>query len=176
MTSVSGGTVGRFVAQSDFAWASEFAGLVPGTPAFTQKWKEVAVREPEKFQDAQHAYIKRTHFDPLAATIRADDGLDITTRSHALQNAVWSTAVQHGPNTPVIHRALAQMKASSGVSADQPDFDKTLIVAIYAERGRRDAQGSLVYFSTNSAAVQDGVAKRFVAEQRDALQMLANES
>ena len=50
--------------------------------------------------------------------------------------------------------------------------DRQLIVAIYAERGRRNADGNLVYFSKNSKAVQDGVARRFVDEARDALRML----
>jgi hypothetical protein len=39
-----------------------------------------------------------------------------------------------------------------------PEFDKKLIKAIYAERGRKDAQGKLVYFSRNSPEVQKGVA------------------
>jgi hypothetical protein len=30
-----------------------------------------------------------------------------------------------------------------------PEFDQKLIEAIYAERGRKDAQGKLVYFSRN---------------------------
>jgi len=176
MTSAGGGTVGRFVAQSDFPWCADFAGLTPGAADFTEKWKEIASRQPKEFQGAQHQYIKRTHFDPLAARVRADDGLDITARCHALQNVIWSTAVQHGPNTPVVHRALAQLKQSGALTFDQPDFDRKLIMAIYAERGRKDEQGTLVYFARNSPAVQQGVANRFVAEQRDALKMIDDEA
>ena len=50
--------------------------------------------------------------------------------------------------------------------------DRRLIGAIYAERGRRSAAGNLVYFARNSKAVQDGVARRFRDEERDALAML----
>ena len=91
-----------------------------------------------------------------------------------MQDVIWSTAVQHGPNTPVVHRAVV---AVGGVQTIQPpdiDRDRRLIVAIYAERGRRSGAGNLVYFSRNSKAVQDGVTRRFRDEERDALRMLAD--
>jgi len=50
-----------------------------------------------------------------------------------------------------------------------------LIRAIYAERGRTKADGSLVYFSRNSPNVQKGVANRFKNELNDALAMLAKD-
>jgi hypothetical protein len=50
--------------------------------------------------------------------------------------------------------------------------DRRLIIAIYAEHGRRTATGNLVYFARNSRAVQSGVARRFRDEERDALAML----
>ena len=41
-----------------------------------------------------------------------------------------------------------------------------------AERGRRGADGNLVYFSSSPASTQASVANRFVAERADALAML----
>jgi LysM repeat protein len=172
MTSKNGGTVGQFVSKPDFRWRDDFRGRTPGSPEFTAKWKAIAAASPEPFQAAQHAYIKATHFDVLVEDVRNDDGLDVTTRSAALQDVVWSTAVQHGPNSPVVHRAFAVLRNQGGQNANAPDFDRALIKAIYAERGRRDAEGKLVYFAKNSPAVQDGVAKRFVREEREALRML----
>jgi len=168
MTSKNGGTVLRFVSQPAFPWRDDFRSLSPGSPEFTAKWKAIATATPEDFHAAQHAYIKATHFDVLAANTLDTDRLDVITRSAALQDVIWSTAVQHGPNTPVIHRALAALRSQGGQDAD----DRGLIQAIYAERGRRDASGALAYFANNSAAVQDGVAKRFVREERSALRML----
>jgi hypothetical protein len=170
MTSAGGGRVQQFVSQGDFPWRTDFEGLTPGTPEFTAKWQAIAAAEAERFQAAQHDYIKRTHYDVLAGNL-LDDGLDIATHSAALQDVVWSTAVQHGPNTTVVARALATVRAS-GVTPDTPGFDRALITAIYAERGRRDAAGVLVHFAKNSAAVQAGVAQRFVREEADALQLL----
>jgi murein DD-endopeptidase MepM/ murein hydrolase activator NlpD len=168
MTSKNGGTVLRFVSQPAFPWRDDFRSLGPGSPEFTAKWKAIATATPEAFHAAQHAYIKATHFDVLAANTLDTDRLDVTTRSAALQDVIWSTAVQHGPNTPVIRRALAALRSQGVQDVD----DRGLIQAIYAERGRRDASGALAYFANNSAAVQDGVAKRFVREERSALRML----
>ncbi len=171
MTSKGGGTVAMFVADPTFRWKGDFVGLVPGTADFSAKWKTIAAAESDSFRDAQHAYIKRTLFDPLVAKTKAAGGPDVTTRSDALQDVFWSTAVQHGPNTPVVDRALAAVKAA-GVLVGDSAFDQTLIKAIYAERGRKNDAGVLVYFSRNSPEVQKGVAKRFENEERDALAML----
>jgi murein DD-endopeptidase MepM/ murein hydrolase activator NlpD len=166
------GTVARFVAQSGFQWARDFQGLAPGTAPFTACWKRIASSETDAFQRAQHGFIKKSHYDLLAAKMLAEDGLDVNTRSRALQDVVWSTAVQHGGATPIIHRAFANVK---GKPTDD-DFDKQLISAIYAERGRRKPDGNLAYFSKSSPSVQSGVSKRFKNEEQDALAMLAKEA
>jgi hypothetical protein len=168
----NGGTVKRFVSEADFPFRDRFAGLAPGTSQFTAAWKQLFATRPEEFQASQHDFIKKTHFDPLVQKIIKDDGLNVLTRSHALQDVIWSTAVQHGPGNSIPHRALAAVK----VGPDDADFDKSFITAIYAERGRKKADGSLVYFSRNSASVQSGVARRFRDELADALKMLAEES
>lgn len=116
---------------------------------------------------------RKTHFDPLVAKVKAEDGLDLTTRAHAVQDAVWSTAVQHGSNSKIIHKAIVALQ---GLAVSAPDFDERLIKAIYAERGRKEEDGDLVYFSRCSKNVQKGVANRFVSEQKDALKMLADET
>ena len=165
------GTVAQFVSGADFPWRNDFKGLQPGTPAFTAKWKAIAAAETDRFQECQHDYIKKTHFDVLCAQTLSENGLDITKRRPALQDAVWSTAVQHGGKCAVIRRALANLNIDSSDS----DFDKNLITAIYAERGRRRPDGKLAYFPSSSPNVQNGVANRFKSELADALKMLANE-
>lgn len=166
------GTVARFVAQAGFQWSQDFKGLAPGTAPFTACWKRIAASETDAFQRAQHAFIKKSHYDLLAAKILADDGLDVNTRCRALQDVVWSTAVQHGGATSIVHKAIANVKCKPS----DADFDKQLICAIYAERGRKKADGNLAYFSRSSPSVQSGVAKRFKNEEQDALAMLAKEA
>ena len=166
------GTVARFVTQPGFPWATDFEGLTAGTAPFTACWKRIAANETAAFQSAQHAFIKKSHYDLLAAKILDDDGLDVNKRSLALQDVVWSTAVQHGGATPIVHKAIANVQAKP----TDPDFDKQLISAIYAERGRKKPDGNLAYFSKSSPSVQAGVSKRFRNEEQDALVMLAKEA
>ena len=165
------GTVKAFVTQSSFPWRQDFQGLTPGSPPFSACWKRIAANETDAFQKCQHEYIKQTHYDRLAAKILSDDSLDVNTRSNALQNVVWSTAVQHGPGTPIVHRACTSLSCKPA----DPGYDEQLIRAIYAERGRKKPDGNLAYFGKSSASVQTGVANRFKSECQDALKMLAKE-
>ena len=165
------GTAKRFVTQSSFPWLQDFQNLTPGTADFSACWKRIANNQTDEFQKCQHEYIKKTHYDLLVAKILSDDSVDINTRSNALQNAVWSTAVQHGPGTPIVHRACATLRCNQ----NDPQYDEQLIRAIYAERGRRKPDGNLAYFGKSSPSVQTGVANRFKYELQDALAMLAKE-
>jgi hypothetical protein len=162
----NGGIVADFVTASDFTWRDRFIDkMPPGESAFTAEWKKLAQEEPDAFFAAQHAYIKKTHFDKLVEKIR----LDVTIRSRALQEVVWSTAVHHGPNSPILHTAIEVVGGSATIE-DDPLLDRSLIAAVYDERGRRDANG-LVHFRSSSSEVQQSVAERFVQEKADALAM-----
>jgi LysM repeat protein len=167
----NGGTVKRFVSQPDFPFRDRFANLAPGGNEFTAVWKEIATSRRDEFQSSQHDFIKKTHFDPLVQKIINDDELNVLTRSHTLQDVIWSTAVQHGAASGIPHRALGTV----GLRPEDADFDEKLITAIYKERGRKKADGGLVHFPRASAAVQKGVADRFKNELKDALKMLADE-
>lgn len=165
------GTVQRFVAQSDFPWLQDFRNLTAGSADFSACWKRIAASQTDAFQKCQHEFIKRTHYDPLAAKILSEDAVDVNTRTSTLQNVVWSTAVQHGPGTPIVHRACANLTCKPGDTG----YDEALIRAIYAERGRKKPDGNLAYFGKSSPSVQAGVANRFRSELQDALSMLAKE-
>lgn len=166
------GVVQRFVSQAGFPWAKEFQNLAAGSAQFTSVWKRIAAEETAAFQSAQHEFIKRSHYDLLAAKVLSEDALDVNTRSHALQNVIWSTAVQHGGASSIVHRAISTLSSATS----DPTYDKQLISAIYAERGRKKPDGNLAYFSKSSPNVQAGVAKRFQNEEKDALAMLAKEA
>jgi murein DD-endopeptidase MepM/ murein hydrolase activator NlpD len=165
------GVATRFVKQPGFPWLGDFQNLVAGTAAFTACWKRIAKDETDAFQKAQHDFSKKTHYDLLVAKIISDDDLDVNSRCHALKDVVWSTAVQHGGASTIVHKALARVKCDK----TDPSFDEQLIRAIYAERGKTKADGTLVYFARNSPNVQKGVANRFKNELKDALAMLAKD-
>jgi len=162
----------EFLANEGAAWAAEFGGAAPATNAFSATWRDIAAREPQAFADAQHAFIQRTHYDVQADRVQDRTGLDVASRSHAVQDAVWSTAVQHGPTTNAISNAVRNVEAQGVSPDDGVAYDRALIDAIYAERGRRGADGNLVYFSSSPASTQTSVANRFVEERADARAML----
>lgn len=89
-----------------------------------------------------------------------------------MQDAVWSTAVQHGPASNVVTTAIRNVDARGLSSRDGVAFDRALIDAIYEERGRRGPDGALVHFPSAPAATQASVANRFENERADAQAML----
>ncbi|MFC4728142.1 glycoside hydrolase family protein [Coralloluteibacterium thermophilus] len=169
------GNLGRpqeFLANEGSRWAAEFGGAAPGSASFTGTWKAIAAREPEAFGQAQHDFIKRTHYDVQVARVQARTGIDVSGRSAAVQDVVWSTAVQHGPASDIVAGAMGKVAAQGLTPADGAAYDRALIHAVYDERGRIDANGVPVHFSSSSADVQRAVLERFAAERRDALAML----
>lgn len=164
--STASGSAGQFVSGSPYA--SEFAGLQPGTPAFSDRWREIAARDPAGFQAAQHEYIKENYYDVASGRLQQGIGLDPNTHSNALQQVIWSTSVQHGAYSSIVEDALAGRDVGAMSDTD-------LINAIYAERGRTDENGALVHFGGSSWDVQQGVANRFRSENTDALNMLLAE-
>ena len=146
------------------------AGKTPGSESFSTAWKQLAAKDPKGFDQAQHDYIKATHYDVSAGEIKKNVGIDLNTRSHALRDVAWSTSVQHGAKgADDIFKAALKGRDPATVS------DAQLIKDIYAERGRKNASGELVHFSSSSAKVQKGVSERYQQESKDALAMLSRE-
>jgi hypothetical protein len=140
---------------------------VDGDPEFKQAWEQLA-RDPS-FADVQHEFIADKNYDPLRAKIGRETGLDVNARSPAVQDVVWSVAVQHGPGAEVVTRALKGRDVSKM-------SDEQIIDAIYDERGaeKTDAHGNKVlkYFSKSTPDVQKGVKKRFEQERVCAKRMI----
>jgi len=166
------GQPAKFLQNEGAAFAPQFDGTTPGEKPFSDVWRKVAAKQGPAFAAAQHAYIKRTHYDKLSSLILNKTQVDVAKHSAALRDVVWSTAVQHGGSSAIIVDQIAAL----GVKESDPDFDRRLIDAIYLERGRRNASGRLVHFLGNSIDVQEGVAGRFRQERIDAQKMLTAET
>jgi len=89
-------------------YSSQFGGLVPGTNAFDNKWREVAAKDPKGFEAAQHDYIQSKYYSPATNSLRSN-GFDMTHKGPAVHDAIWSTSVQYGPGkaTRMFERAFA---------------------------------------------------------------------
>lgn len=133
----------------------------PGTEGFNNAWSNIAKSEAEGFDNIQHGFIKSSHYDPALRGINNTMGIDLSKRSPAVQNALWSTATQHGVGGAV------RVFKNAGITNNMSDAD--IIKRIYQERG---ADNGKKYFSRSSDSIRQGVVNRFQRELQDALSML----
>jgi hypothetical protein len=158
--------LGRHPNYAPFAARLEKAGgdaaARSGSIAFHDSWKTQA--NDGIFRDAQHHFIKETHYDPYLANLLTR-GIDVHNRSKTLNDVAWSIAVQHGPGrTEIFTKPWARLSPQEQLS------DGQVINAVYHERSRVD-----VYFASSNASERAAVLKRFEAERAAALAMLQTE-
>ncbi|MBH1512946.1 peptidoglycan-binding protein [Stenotrophomonas maltophilia] len=100
------GGVDEYVAASRYG--NRFNGLQAGTPAFTERWKEVAAADPAGFARDQHDFIQHKYYDVQMGRLK-DVGIDLSGRGAAVQDALWSTSVQYrGMTRSVFQKGLQQ--------------------------------------------------------------------
>lgn len=106
-------------------------------------------------------YIHAIWYDILALRFEAL-GVTLLERSTALRDVVWATAMEHGPfaaadESDVLSRVAADLDLTR---AD----DATIVGALFAERGRVDADGSLAHYPEVLPFDQPRVSDRLIAE------------
>jgi type VI secretion system secreted protein VgrG len=128
------GTLQNFMDHEGAQWAPHFAGLDPTERggAYGKTWQAIARENPRAFADAQQAFIQRTHYEPLVASVLKRTGVDIGKQPKAVQEAVWSMAVQHSGAPDVVTRAVLATKAPAG----SPGYADALIDNLYDARAR----------------------------------------
>ena len=167
------GTLQRFLDQSGYGkkiqeMASTGKDVRPGDAEFNRAWKELAASDPQ-FAQAQHDFIKTTHYDAAMKNLQAN-GIDLSGRGRAVQDALWSTSVQFGAGsakgggaTGLIQKALAGRDVASM-------SDEDIINSI--QDYKLENNDSL--FKRSSTAVRAGTRAR-ASRERDALLSLARE-
>jgi hypothetical protein len=125
-------------------------------------WKQIAASQPDRFEALQHEFIRTTSYSPAAKSILLTTGVDVTKRSYALREVLWSTAVQHGPGGAerIFSRAMDKAEAT----ASSQDFDKNVIEEVYRIRGTQ--------FYRHTRRVRMAVQSRFQDEKSMALALL----
>jgi hypothetical protein len=121
------GQVQGFLKSTGSQWASEFDGQDPTERggAFGQTWKAIAARDPVAFFEAQGRYIQTTHYNPVVRQVLKATGLDINSRPLAVQQVVWSIAVQHGGAAKIIRDAVNDL--DQWTSPSESGYDYALI-------------------------------------------------
>jgi hypothetical protein len=105
------GGVDEYVAASRYG--NRFNGLQAGTPAFTERWKEVAAADPAGFARDQHDFIQHKYYDVQMGRLK-DVGIDLSGRGAAVQDALWSTSVQYrGMTRSVFQKACSRPMAKT---------------------------------------------------------------
>lgn len=161
----AGAVVLRFLAAEGAKWASQFAGQDPTQAgAFGTHWKQIAKQEPAAFFLAQHEFIARTHYDPVARYIQRETGLDLSRQPAAIQDAVWSASVQHGNAKRFLVSAVKQADRSPGRSA--AGYAHALVNAIYDAR--------VAYVSNLKIPNKPALMDRYRRERADAIWMLSH--
>jgi hypothetical protein len=130
-----------------------------------KEWKKIASEDPERFEQIQHDFIEKTHYRPALEEVYRRTGLDVEKQSQAVQEVLWSTAVQHGSKgaANIFCKAIEQ-----GRSKGQEVPEHQLIGSVYSSRAG--------YLGGLSRDVREAVSRRFLEEKSMALAMLAAEA
>ena len=128
--------------------------------AMAEEWKRISQENPKRFESLQHEFIRETHYTPALKSITLSVGEDISKRSQAVREVLWSTAVQHGPNgaTDIFTGALEKLQPKG-----QAASDKALIEEVYSRRMESFA---------GRGRLRDAVTNRLEDEKGNALAML----
>lgn len=152
-------------------WAEALQASGPANTGSTKgrmpaTWKSIAAESPAEFQEMQREFIEQTHYTPARDKILAATGIDMNAQSPAVQEALWSTAVQHGPGgaAAIFNQAVSSISASPSSRA----FASALIDKVYAQRATK--------FGSSTAQVQASVQNRMVAERELIHSMLSGET
>jgi len=125
-------------------------------------WKDVAAADPKRFEALQHEFIRSNNYSPAAKSIVLTTGVDVTRRSYALREVLWSTAVQHGPGGA--ERIFTQAIEKADAMPAGQDFDKAVIEEVYKIRGQK--------FFRHNKRVREAVQSRFREEKTTAIALL----
>ena len=158
------GYISDYLKHEGAQFCEYFEDHEPGTSEFNKRWKRIALEKREDFHLAEHKFIKRTHYIPFVQRLKKHLQFNVSEYSPVMQDVIWSTAVQHGPNSQIIINAL-KYEAIHQLS------EYEIIKKIYAERSKRRGN-KLIYFPRVKDHWQSHLINRFDAEKNEALAQL----
>jgi hypothetical protein len=161
----------NFLQEREPGWASRLkaagaANTGSATGRMPDVWRSIAAADADKFGRLQREFIESTHYQPARDKILARTGVDMDTQPMAAREALWSTAVQHGPAGAA--RIFSRAIASVGADDSAPNFAKKLIDKVYETRKTQ--------FGSSTPGVQASVRQRMQTEKGMALAMLDGET
>lgn len=147
----------RYIRESRFK--NKLLGIKPATPEFDKVWKEIAAEHPDEFREDQHDFIKRNYFDVLMSNLKRS-GIDLTGYGPAVQDLVWSTAVQLGPGKTEVF--VTPLKDKSNLSEAE-------IVSLVSDYKYNRVN---TLFASSTDNIKQSVANRYASEKKALLTMI----
>lgn len=147
----------QFLNNSKFK--DKFADLEPATTEFDSKWKEISTTFKNEFKKEQHDYIQRKYYDVAVANLQRQ-GLDLTKYGPAVQDLIWSGAVQFGP---------ANIRAFTEALRDKSTLTDTDIVTLVSEWKINNVD---TLFKSSSDSIKAGVKNRYIQEKAALLKLI----
>jgi hypothetical protein len=128
-------------------------------------WRSIAEKDPEGFGRLQREFIESTHYEPARDKILSRTGMNVDELPAAAREALWSTAVQHGP----AGAARIFSRAIKSIDGELPEnrFAQKLIDKVYENRKSQ--------FGSSTVSVQASVQGRMNTEKEMVLAMLQGE-
>jgi len=123
-------------------------------------WQKIAAEQPARFEALQEKFIYDSHYAPALDALTRSAGIDPARLSPAMQEVLWSTAVQHGP----AGAARIFNRAVSKGSFENMQAERKLIDNVYAIRAEQ--------FGSSTDQVRAAVRNRLRQEKGLALAML----
>lgn len=156
----------NFLDANDPAMAERLRSAGPANTGNTKGampdvWRTLAAEDPARFEALQEQFIHESHYQPaLAGVSRA--GYNTRDFSPAMQEVLFSTAVQHGPAgaTRIFEQAADNIGLSPG---NQRGQEREVIREIYSLRADR--------FGSSTPQIQAAARRRMEEEGRLALAM-----
>ncbi len=128
--------------------------------AMPDAWRKIAAEQPERFEALQEKFIHDSHYKPALQAMVQNTPLEEGQISSAMQEVIWSTAVQHGPTGA----ARIFTRAAAELSPKDKNFDKKLIENVYDIRAGQ--------FGSSTQEVRAAVQNRLKREKNIAINML----
>lgn len=124
---------------------------------FDAAWKSIASQNKDRFLKVQQNYVKANFYDTVAQSLKSKFDFDVSKKSNALKESLWSTVVQHGVGGAT--SIFSKLNLNNN--------DSNIINDLYNER-----QNVNVYFRSSSPEIRQSVYNRFTREKQDMLSML----
>lgn len=133
---------------------------------FDKAWKSCSKQNRDLFFTAQYNYCKVHYYGEALKYIKiAIPALDVNKYTAALKNAIFSTAIQHGPYGCVYYIMQPAFEEVGGMSTGMAE--SVLIDLIYYERSRTQkkapADGATQISSSDATAKSYGIAGRYLS-------------